>query len=78
MASYRFYWRGRDNHIAGAENRDCEDDQGALELAQTLRPGSPVEVWQAARFVGRVDPPPEPSAEDADVSSRGDRSPAWP
>jgi hypothetical protein len=54
MASYRFYWRGQDNRIAGAENHDCTDDLGALEQARSMARERAIEVWQATRYVALV------------------------
>jgi hypothetical protein len=54
MADYRFFFVGRDGHIAGRINCDCEDDLAALEYAETLATTASIEIWDAARFVARV------------------------
>ena len=53
MAGYRFFFLGSDGHITGRAEQDCDGDLAALEHAATLATKSPVEVWDAARFVGR-------------------------
>jgi hypothetical protein len=55
MIPYRIYRLDEADHIAGVIERDCPNDQEALAAARQLaEPDSPVEVWQYARFLGKV------------------------
>jgi hypothetical protein len=55
MFPYRIYRLDDTDHIAGVFERDCPNDQEALAAAQQLaEPDAPVEVWQCARFLGKV------------------------
>jgi hypothetical protein len=55
MIPYRIYRLDNTDRIAGVVERDCPNDQEALAAARQLaEPDSPVEVWQRARFLGKV------------------------
>ena len=55
MIPYRIYRLDDTDHIAGVFERDCPNDHEALAAAQQLaEPDAPVEVWQCARFLGKV------------------------
>jgi hypothetical protein len=55
MISYRIYHLDDANHIAGVTERECPNDQEALAAARQLAgPDAPVEVWQRARCLGKV------------------------
>lgn len=54
MANYRFFFVGTDGHITGRIEQDCDDDLAAMERAGTLATSAAIEVWDAARYVGRV------------------------
>ena len=57
MATYRVFVLGSDDHIVGAEVIDCPTDDDAMTLAPSLSGDDhkAVEVWELARYVGRVD-----------------------
>jgi hypothetical protein len=58
MATYRVFVLGSDDHIVGADVIDCLTDGEAMRLASSIGGDhKPVEVWELARRVGRVDPP---------------------
>lgn len=55
MIPYRIYRLDDADRISAVIERDCPNDQEALAAAQQLaEPDSPVEVWQFARFLGKV------------------------
>jgi hypothetical protein len=55
MIPYRIYRLDDTDHIASVIERDCPNDQEALAAARQLaEPDSPVEVWQCARCLGKV------------------------
>jgi hypothetical protein len=49
-----FFYDGR-NHILRIEDVACETDELACARAHVLLDGSPIEVWQAARLVLRIE-----------------------
>jgi hypothetical protein len=55
MIPYRIYRLDDTDHIAGVTERECPNDQEALAAARQLaEPHAPVEVWQCARCLGKV------------------------
>jgi hypothetical protein len=55
MIPYRIYRLDDSGHIAGVIERDCPNDREALAAARQLaEPNAPVEVWQRARCLGKV------------------------
>jgi hypothetical protein len=55
MIPYRIYRLDDTGHIAGVIERDCPNDHEALAAARQLaEPDAPVEVWQRARCLGKV------------------------
>lgn len=70
MTIYRVYKLRDDGRVSGPPHVvDCRDDKSALNEARRLFRGHLREVWDLARFVGRIDPAPkqarfeEPSTE---------------
>jgi hypothetical protein len=68
MTVYRVYKLREDGRISGPPHViDCRDDEAAMRQARHLLEGHVREVWDLARFVGRIDParnrthPKEPS-----------------
>jgi hypothetical protein len=58
---YRFYHIGPDGHFKRVEAIPCASDAEALAKAAALsRQRVAVEVWTAARFVGRIESPNPP------------------
>lgn len=55
MIEYRFYLLTDDNHIRWAETMAAADDIVALQVARQLARTGPVEVWQSARLLARID-----------------------
>jgi hypothetical protein len=57
MTIYRVYKLRDDGRISGAPQViDCRDDEAAMLEARRLVKGHVREVWDLARFVGRIDP----------------------
>jgi len=57
MAVYRVYKLRDDGRISGPPHViDCRDDEAAMREARRLLRGHRREVWDLARFVGRIDP----------------------
>ena len=57
MTVYRVYKLREDGRVSGPPNViDCRDDEAALREARRLFRGHLREVWDLARFVGRIDP----------------------
>jgi hypothetical protein len=57
MAVYRVYKLRDDGRISGPPHViDCGDDEAAMREAHRLLKGHVREVWDLARFVGRIDP----------------------
>ena len=57
MPIYRVYKLRNDGHVSGPPKViDCRDDDAALREAQDLHKEHSCEVWDLARFVGRLDP----------------------
>lgn len=54
MGAYRLYFIGPDGHIVMCEDRDLPDDAAAIEEAERLSEGRPIEVWQLDRMVTKV------------------------
>jgi hypothetical protein len=57
MCGYRLYFLDRDDHIHSAINLDCADDDQAVALAHEHHDGAPMELWQGARLVKRIEDP---------------------
>lgn len=55
MADYRLY-NIIEGRIASARDFQCDDDEAAVERARQLAAGRPVELWQGARLVRRIEP----------------------
>jgi hypothetical protein len=53
MTVYRFYSIDQDGHVFARVERDCKDDQEALEFAKAI-PTPRLEVWELDRRVGIV------------------------
>ena len=57
MTIYRVYKLREDGRVSGPPHViDCRDDEAALLEARRLFRGHLREVWDLARFVGRIDP----------------------
>jgi hypothetical protein len=57
MTVYRVYKLREDGRISGPPHViDCRDDDAAMLEANRLLKGHVREVWDLARFVGRIDP----------------------
>ena len=57
MPVYRVYKLRDDGRISGPPHViDCRDDEAAMREARRLLEGHVCEVWDLARFVGRIDP----------------------
>jgi len=57
MSEYRFYALTKDGHIGGPPALlDLADDEAAVAEAKKRLDRTPIEVWQLARRVIRVDP----------------------
>jgi hypothetical protein len=52
---YRIYTVGDDGHFLRVEEIDAPDDAKALALAKQRQNGLPLEVWDGARMVTRLD-----------------------
>lgn len=53
---YRAYHLDRDGHIKHSEIISAESDEAALDRLRTTRNGHGIEMWDRARFVGKVAP----------------------
>jgi hypothetical protein len=57
MPVYRVYKLRADGRVSGPPCViDCRDDEAAMQAAEGLLKGHTREVWDLARFVGRLDP----------------------
>ncbi len=57
MPQYRVYRLDAAGHVAAPPDLlDVQDDEEAMRRAKLLLDGMALEVWQAARFVGQLDP----------------------
>jgi hypothetical protein len=57
MTVYRVYKFRDDGRVSGPPHViDCRDDEAAMREAHQLSRGHVREVWDLARFVGRIDP----------------------
>jgi hypothetical protein len=57
MPDYRIYVLDKDGHIKKPpEHIVCSDDAATLESAREHLGGQPIEVWDHARFVTRLEP----------------------
>jgi hypothetical protein len=56
MADHRAYTVGLDGRFLGFEFLVCADDAEAIKKAKLLVGDRPIEVWNGARFVIRLDP----------------------
>jgi len=55
-AMYRIYTRGDDGHFVGPPVvAECEDDEQATKLAEQIRDGKAVEIWEGQRPVGKIE-----------------------
>jgi hypothetical protein len=54
MLEYRAYIVGPDGHFIGYEPLVCSNDKEAIEKAERLIDGHPVELWSGPRFVIRL------------------------
>ena len=57
VLSYRVYVLEEGGHIRKAPAvLDCEDDAEAIQRAKQLLDGKPIEVWEGARVVIKLQP----------------------
>jgi hypothetical protein len=57
MTIYRVYKLREDGRVSGPPHVvDCRDDDAAMQEARGLLQGHVREVWDLARFVGRIEP----------------------
>ena len=57
MPDYRLYVLSDDGHITQPPKViNCPDDAAAVARAKQLLDGHAIEIWQAARHLGRLDP----------------------
>ena len=64
MANYRLYLMDHRGHIQRAVEMDCDDDGGAVRLAEEASEIVGAELWQGARLVRRFEAPiAEPQAD---------------
>ena len=62
MTVYRVYKLREDGRISGPPHViDCRDDEVAMREARRLLQGHVREVWDLARFVGRINPARKPT-----------------
>ena len=55
MASYyRLYFLDASNHIAAAQDFECQEDSGAIAHALDFADERNVELWSEARLVARI------------------------
>lgn len=68
MVTYRVFMLVSDHRMVGSKIIECSTDDEAMTVAPRL-PGNhqAVEVWELARFVGRVELSHEPLPEPASV-----------
>jgi hypothetical protein len=60
MREYRLYPVASTGHVVGpAHIITCENDQEALQTAQSLVNGRDLEVWEGARTVGKIPSRPQ-------------------
>jgi hypothetical protein len=57
MPAYRIYVLDSNDHVAAPPHVvDCADDQNAIVEARQYLDERPIEVWQCAKFVVRLEP----------------------
>lgn len=57
MTAYRIYVLDLAGHVAGPPQIvECTDDQEAIRQARQCLDAKPIEVWDGAKRVGRVEP----------------------
>jgi len=54
MAHYRLYFLDSSNHIASAEEYDCQGDDYAIAQALQFESDRNLELWNGARLVARL------------------------
>ena len=59
VASYRAYFLNSGGHIVRAVELACDTDDAAAEAARRLLNGQPIELWERARMVARLEPAPK-------------------
>lgn len=55
MADYRAYIIGHDGHFKRSEEFEAPDDASATRRAEEFATANPVELWQGARRLGRIE-----------------------
>jgi hypothetical protein len=55
MRDYKLYGLDQDDRIRSAVDLQCDDDDDAIRLAESMLTG-PMELWQGARIVRRFYP----------------------
>ena len=55
MAGYRLYTLDGVNKVASAEWIEADDDQAAIEVAESLMDGHDCELWQGPRLITRLE-----------------------
>lgn len=55
MADYRLYFLDEANHIRGAVEFTCRDDDEATAQARSRADGRAMELWSRERFVKRFE-----------------------
>lgn len=58
MTNYRLYTVGNDGHFVACREFACGNDEDAVVWAKQLVDEAPVELWNLARFVIRLQPVP--------------------
>ena len=57
VRSYRLYVLDRDGHVKEAPQIiECKDDDEAIQRARQSLAGKPIEIWDGARIVGKLQP----------------------
>jgi hypothetical protein len=55
VQTYKIYTIDKNGHIAApAQVIECQDDYAAIEKAQQLRDGVPIELWNGTNFIVRL------------------------
>ncbi len=55
MPQYRAFPIGDDGHLLPAEIIEAESDSEAIRIVKTKLDGKPIEVWDHARLVARLE-----------------------
>jgi hypothetical protein len=63
MPDYRLYFLDSEGKVSHAVELQCDDDERAIQLAETHADGRDMELWSLKRRVRAFSAPPQPLPE---------------